>query len=79
MPTQLIEEIERAFIRAGFRERKDIAAALGISPQYISGLMMGHRRFTPRLLAYVIHTLGISKAQAKRWHRTCAVADGWKI
>lgn len=79
MPTQITTEIERAFVRTGVNERKDLAKVLDISPQYISGLMMGHRKFTPKLIAKIIRILNVPPETAKRWHRACARADGWRI
>lgn len=79
MPLQVTTEIEKAAKQAGITERKDLATALGISQQYLSGLMTGNRRFTPKQLDHLIKTLKVPPSTAKRWHKECAVADGWKI
>lgn len=79
MPSIVTTEIDRAALQADYRERRQLASALGISPQYLSGLMTGHRTFTPDLLDKAIEVLKVPKATAKRWHRLCAQADGWRI
>lgn len=79
MPLDVTREIERAAKQAGITERKDLAVALGISKQLMSDLMNGNRRWTSRQLENLIAKLKVPPATAKRWHKECAVADGWKI
>lgn len=79
MPMIVTTEIERAALAAGMTERRQLARAMAISPQHLSDLMNGHRRFTPGQLDNVIATLKVSPTVAKRWRRACAEAAGWKI
>lgn len=79
MPIQVTIEIVRAAKQVGITERKHLATTLGISQQYLSGLLTGNRRFNPKQLDHLIKTLKVPPSTAKRWHKECAVADGWKI
>lgn len=72
----LVEMLRQA---KGATPQKELAAALGITPQYLCDLEKGRRHGSVEFVNRVCDWLGCDDSDRKRWHRAGARAHGWEI
>lgn len=73
------KEMLRTVINESETTHAKFAAALGISPQYMSDLINGKRRPNPRLVDRICDYLGRGPRGRFAWHWAGATACGWKV
>jgi transcriptional regulator with XRE-family HTH domain len=72
-------DVLKAAKSRGIDRHKDVAAALGISPQFVTDVLNERRRFSAELLKKAARVFEVTPERARRWQRLGATQAGWEI
>lgn len=76
---KLRAEIRQSAKDHGIASQAEMAALLGITPQYLCDMMGGRRKLGPDRLKLLGSRLGLSRQGIVEWHRLGATAEGWLL
>ena len=79
MEMTAIRKMLLAFRIANEMNQKQMALALGFSPQYICDMEGGRRLPSVRFINQLIHYSGRGPIGRTEWHRAAAQAHGWDV
>lgn len=77
--TALRTSIREAAKANGFGAQIDLAKLLDVTPQYVSDMMSGRRKWGADRLKLLGSRLGLRREAVVAWHRLGAAADGWLL
>lgn len=76
---ELRDDMVKAAAAKDVTTYKQMAKLLCITPQYLTDIMKGRRRFTPDLVRKAEDVFSAHPVRGQRWQRLGAIASGWRI